>query len=185
MPPVTDVDRREIEQAATRHPGYLYTTAALDAAAALLADVYGAASRHGVRKDAWPRVADLPDACLSVMGAQIADRRARLDQAGAVALLAQTAFDLRGRGIAGRHVGDSHTMLVPHTAPMAALGVPDGAGLVLTLTKADGWYLTPQGGGIAVRIIAPFDLPGATHVAALLAGLTTGHTARPDLFTRR
>lgn len=192
--PSTDRDdptpRQEIDDL-VRYPGScLYTDLALDRAAALLADLYATAERHGLTRNDF-RLAGLASSAIHAVRTQWAT-------AGPPApdcrpLLDQLAAALTERGLTARVIAEPEVAYVAigRTDTMPPLG-PDGRATIWVGVTGDypdrstGWSSAvdlPGGGAPGCEIVASYDAVGVAAVADALAAFAAGK-ARNNPFTR-
>ena len=174
-------DPREAVVDAARHISrtVLYTAPVLDAAAALLADVWSAAAKHGVRS------ADLDVAykCLEVVAKQ---QRGTIPQSewDAEELLAELVKEFTNLGVTATLDGETGLVLIPRgpgTPPWS--NVQGLCSLGVTMISEDtlgGWHLgLDSPGTYLVGVAASHDRAGAAAVAQLAVELNAGRRGNP------
>jgi hypothetical protein len=160
--------------------GCLYTEPALDAAAALLADLLTAGINNGISPLEWDHVTSLPEACLSVT--RYHDSIPQTPD-GAVALLDQLVDAFHAKGI------DAHRnvlyVVVPRHPRSPKWGPAGTLSLAVTLNVDHGWglVLTPARWSPVISVIGPHDDTGVEAVAELAHQVVT--SVRPDPFRNR
>jgi hypothetical protein len=171
---------REAVEKAALHLRSLYTEPALNAAAALLADLYAAGVKHGISSLDWDAVTSLPDACLSVTRYQDSIPKT---SANAVTLLDQLVDAFRVKGIDARR--DVLNVLVPRHARSPKWGPAGTLSLAVTLNIDHGWgfVLAPARTSPVISVIGPHDVAGAEAVAELAWQIVT--SVRPNPFRSR
>jgi hypothetical protein len=188
-PQPTAVDDALIDQArqavvkSTVHNSYdlyLYAGPVIDAAAALLADLWSTAARHQVAS----KQLDIAYTCLDAVARQ---HRADVPQTeqDAARLLNAVVAELNALGVAAVTDDQLGMAVLPRTEETPSWGYsePLNLGVVTDYGSDGGWGLALQVRGAAVRnVVATFDEDGVAAVARLAVAVNAGRLGNPFRF---
>jgi hypothetical protein len=158
----------------------LYTAPAVDAAARLLVAMEAAGDAHGITRDAWSGVTDLPGACLDVT----ADKFRGVDHVHQVA----TEQGYPNAASLAIHLVDVLERELVDVRAVPGVHRPGPYGVTFSTCGrmrrsikcgADGWHYDCDGPGRIEHVYAPHTEEGARAVAELIAGLVAGTTIDP------
>lgn len=166
---------------ATRHNSgtVLYTAPVLDTAAALLADVWSAAEKHGVRSVDL----DVAFKCLEAVAKQQRDTIPQTEW-DAEELLTVLIEEFAKLGVTATHDGETGLVLIPRgpsTPPWSNVRGPCALGVtVIYEDTLGGWKLGLESPGTyVISIAASHDRAGAAAVAQLAIELNAGRRGNP------
>lgn len=171
--------RAEIARAAAARRT-LVAAPILNAAAAMFADLLDVSDRHGAARDLWPRVANLPMACLmlaedAIVGGSGPDGA----DPAAIRLVTEVVERCHARGIRVRWSGSSALIARPGGGHQ-----PGPTGPLALALGTRGWRLSlHESSAEPAAILATYDEAGAAAVVDVLAALLAGEV--PDPFGGR
>lgn len=173
---------RAVAEAAGHSRNQLYTAPVLGAAAALLADVWAAGERHGVRPDGW----DVAFRCLEAIEPRWRTGRPQTVPE-AQALLEVLVAEFAVLGVAATLDTEQGLVLIPRGPSTPTWGydpayeqVPQLAVTVAIGDLDGGWNLAlNRRWTVMIGIAAPCDRAGAGAVAQLAVEINEGRRGNP------
>lgn len=161
----------------------VYTTPAIEAAAALLVDLHTAGARHGITPEEWGWVTNLAGACIDVTADQLHGEKHVQHQVAAAGADSAAGYAVHLVDLLHAHLTDVRGVENTHRpGPYGITFTTCGRKRRTVQCAADGWHYMVEGGGPVASVFAPYDEQGAIAVADVVADLVAG--VLPDPLVR-